>query len=81
MRPPRALPTAHFDRNEWHVISGTGHKNDPPHGLGIFADVRFSWSDGLQWRPFPSVEQLEAWLKDPPKYDPEGWALALIGTS
>jgi hypothetical protein len=22
---PRALPTAHFDRNEWHVISATGH--------------------------------------------------------
>jgi len=27
MRPPRALPTAHFDRNERHVISGTGHEN------------------------------------------------------
>ena len=27
------------------------------------------------------VEQLKAWLKDPPKYDPEGWALALIGKS
>jgi hypothetical protein len=26
MRPPRALPAAHFDRNERHVISGTGHK-------------------------------------------------------
>jgi hypothetical protein len=25
MRPPRALPTAHFDRNESHVIYGTGH--------------------------------------------------------
>jgi hypothetical protein len=22
---PRALPAAHFDRNEWHVISATGH--------------------------------------------------------
>src|ERR1700737_5143341 len=22
---PRALPTAHFDRNKIHVISGTGH--------------------------------------------------------
>jgi len=22
---PRALPLAHFDRNEWHVISATGH--------------------------------------------------------
>jgi hypothetical protein len=22
---PRALPTAHFDRNEWQVISATGH--------------------------------------------------------
>jgi hypothetical protein len=22
---PRALPAAHFDRNEKHVISGTGH--------------------------------------------------------
>ena len=27
------------------------------------------------------VEQLKAWLKDPPKYDPEGWALAPIGKS
>jgi hypothetical protein len=27
MRPPRALPAAHFDRNESHVISGTGHYN------------------------------------------------------
>ena len=26
MRPPRALPAAHFDRDERHVISGTGHK-------------------------------------------------------
>ena len=25
MRPPRALPTAHFDRNESHAIYGTGH--------------------------------------------------------
>jgi hypothetical protein len=25
MRPPRALPAVHFDRNERHVISGTGH--------------------------------------------------------
>src|SRR5260370_5504790 len=25
MRPPRALPAAHFDRNESHVIYGTGH--------------------------------------------------------
>jgi len=25
MHPPRALPTAHFDRNESHVIYGTGH--------------------------------------------------------
>jgi hypothetical protein len=25
MRPPRALPTAHFDRNESHVTYGTGH--------------------------------------------------------
>jgi hypothetical protein len=23
---PRALPSAHFDRNESHVIYGTGHK-------------------------------------------------------
>jgi len=22
------LPTAHFDRNEWHVISGTGHYSE-----------------------------------------------------
>jgi len=27
------------------------------------------------------VEQLKAWLKDPPNYDPEGWALALFGRS
>ena len=27
------------------------------------------------------VERLKAWLKDPHKYDPEGWALALIGKS
>jgi hypothetical protein len=25
------------------------------------------------------VEQLRAWLKDPPEYDPEGWALPLFG--
>jgi hypothetical protein len=25
MRPSRALPAAHFDRNESHVIYGTGH--------------------------------------------------------
>jgi hypothetical protein len=25
MRPPRALSTAHFDRNESHAIYGTGH--------------------------------------------------------
>ena len=25
MRPPRALPTAHFDRNESYVIYGTEH--------------------------------------------------------
>ena len=25
MLPPRALPAAHFDRNESHVISRTGH--------------------------------------------------------
>jgi fumarate hydratase class II len=25
MRPPRALPAAHFDRNESHVTHGTGH--------------------------------------------------------
>jgi len=25
MRPPRALPAAHFDRNESYVISRTGH--------------------------------------------------------
>jgi hypothetical protein len=25
MRPPRALPKAHFDRNESHGIYGTGH--------------------------------------------------------
>ena len=25
------------------------------------------------------VEPLKAWLKDPPNYDPEGWALALFG--
>ena len=24
------------------------------------------------------VEQLRAWLKDPPEYDPEGWALPLF---
>src|SRR5260370_5525547 len=24
---PRALPTAHFDRNKMHTISGTGHQN------------------------------------------------------
>ena len=28
MLPPRALPTAHFDRNKIHVISGTGHYKD-----------------------------------------------------
>ena len=27
------------------------------------------------------VEQLKAWLKDPPDYDPEGWALALFRRS
>ena len=27
------------------------------------------------------VEQLEAWLKVPPSYDPEGWALAIFGRS
>src|SRR5215469_508147 len=27
------------------------------------------------------VEQLKAWLKDPPTYDPEGWAPALFGRS
>jgi len=26
MRPPRALPAAHFDRNERLLISGTGHQ-------------------------------------------------------
>jgi hypothetical protein len=30
MRPPRALPTAHFYRNESHVIYGTGHWKSPP---------------------------------------------------
>ena len=25
MRPPRALPAAHFDRNESHVTYGTAH--------------------------------------------------------
>jgi hypothetical protein len=25
------------------------------------------------------VEPLKAWLKDPPEYDPEGWALSLLG--
>ena len=25
------------------------------------------------------VEPLRAWLKDPPKFDPEGWALPLFG--
>jgi hypothetical protein len=28
--PARALPTAHFDRNKIHVISGTGHHNLDP---------------------------------------------------
>ena len=36
MRPPRALPTAHFDRNESHGIYGTGHyksvEKRPPRG-------------------------------------------------
>jgi hypothetical protein len=27
------------------------------------------------------VEQLKAWLKNPPNYDPEGWAFALFGRS
>jgi len=27
------------------------------------------------------VERLKAWLKGPPNYDPEGWALALFGRS
>jgi hypothetical protein len=27
------------------------------------------------------VERLKAWLKGPPSYDPEGWALALFGRS
>ena len=36
MRPPRALPAAHFDRHESHVIYGTGHclsgrfEDEPP---------------------------------------------------
>jgi hypothetical protein len=25
------------------------------------------------------IEPLRAWLKDPPEYDPEGWALSLLG--
>jgi hypothetical protein len=25
------------------------------------------------------VEPLETWLKDPPEYDPEGWALSFSG--
>jgi len=33
MRPPRALPAAHFDRNESHVIYGTGHW--PVHSLPL----------------------------------------------
>jgi len=44
MRPPRALPTAHFDRNESHVIYGTGHSNR----IGAYAQPKF-------WAPVPGL--------------------------
>jgi hypothetical protein len=41
--------------------------------MGSFECLSFADADEVL------VEQLKAWLKDPPNYDPEGWALALFG--
>jgi hypothetical protein len=40
MLPPRALPTAHFDRNKIHVISATGHYKDRSHRISPPEAVR-----------------------------------------
>jgi len=52
-----------FEANQDQIVSA----------MQLFECVPFADADKML------VEPLRAWLKDPPKFDPEGWALSLFG--
>ena len=52
-----------FEANQDPIVSA----------MQLFESVPFAYADKML------VEPLRAWLKDPPEFDPEGWALPLFG--